>query len=231
MSWSRNQLIGLSVLVFAGQIGAIFALHTREPLRTKIGPLIPTRPGAFATNSIGTEAEELNDPLVFAGAHEQGFSAYAWMRLPQIELARTNSISPPNFLEFQRIPMEIPATNHFHTLAPDLPYLRLTISNPPPKQLPVVIRGPLADRPLLTKIIPPPQIDPELSSNTVVQIAIQPDGFPFSTRLLASSGSRPADLTALHLARDARFAPDKTTPLQWGELVFQWQIASTNAAK
>ena len=229
MAWSRKKLIAFGFLIFAGQIGAIFALHTREPLRSKFGPIIPSRPVAFATNSVGTEVEELNDPLVFAGAHEQGFSAHAWMKRPPMELAMTNSIPPPAFLEFQRTPTEFPGTNQFRGLTPDLPFVRLPISNPPPKGLPVLVRGLPADRQLITKIIPPPQIDSALSSNTVVQVAVQSDGYPFSTRILTGSGSVSADLTALQLARNARFAPTKSTDLQWAELVFQWQLANTNA--
>lgn len=232
MAWSRKKLTGLAVLIFAGQIGVIFALHTREPLRARIGMLSPTRPGGFATNSVGTEMEELNDPLAFAGAHEQGFSAHAWMKRPQMELSMSNSISPPAFLEFQRARIEIPSANQIRSIAPELPFVRLAISNPPPIELPVIAQGSIANRPLLTKIIPPPQAGPELSSNTVVQVAIQADGFPFTARILSSSGSRAADLTALQLARDAKFAAAIDAPLQWGELVFQWQMApppATNA--
>jgi len=231
MAWSRKQFVGFCFLIFAGQIGVIFALHTRQPLRAKIAQVIPMRPGGFATNSVGSEIDDLNDPLVFAGAHAQGFSAHAWMKRPQVELAFTNSVAPPQFLEFQRPPTEIPVANNFQGPKLELPFVSLAIANEPAKENAVLAQGPIANRALTAKIILPPQIGPDVSSNTVVQVAVQADGFPFTARIVASSGSRGADLTALQLAKEAQFAPAKGAPLQWGELIFRWQMASTNALK
>src|SRR5207237_10004934 len=101
---------------------------------------------------------------------------------------------------------EIPAANDFQGLKPELPFMSLSITNEAPRENAVRAQGQIASRPLLAKIIPPPQIGPDVSSNTVVQVAIQADGFPFTARIVASSGSRVADLTALQLANDAQFS-------------------------
>jgi TonB family protein len=231
MGWSGKKLTGLAVLIFAGQIGAIFALHTREPLRVKMAPLVPAPIADFPTNSVGTEVDDLNDPLAFAGANERGFSAHAWLKPPKMELSLSNSIAPPSFLAFQRSPGQIPEPNAFDGPAPQLPFVSFALSNEKRRESVVRLQGGIINRPLTTRIVPPIQIGSDTLSNTVVQVAIQADGAAFSARLLESSGSRGADLTALQLARDAQFTPlppaeRKTVALQWGELIFLW--ASTN---
>jgi hypothetical protein len=238
MGWTQKRLTCVAILIFGGQLAAIFALHTRESLRAKIPPLTASRFNGFATNSVGSDLDDLNDPLTFAGAHEKGFSAHAWLKRPHMEFTlRSNSISPPTFLAFKQTPIEIPNPKLFPGLPPQLPFARLSISNETSPQSTFWAQGTIASRPLLTRIEPPIQFGSDVISNTVVQVAVQPDGFPFTARIVATSGSRGADLTALQLANNARFTPlppaqRHTDTLQWGELVFQWHTAptpSTNA--
>lgn len=231
-------MILLTMLVLAAQLGAIFALHTRESLRVKLPLLVPSPLGGFATNSVGSEVEDLIDPLAFAGAHERGFSAHAWLKKPEMQLALGNSTPAPTFLTFNRALAELPRSRDFRGLPNELPFVQFAISNELPRASKLQIQGAIAGRPLLTNIIPPLQYTSEIISNTVVQVALQPDGFPFSARIVSGSGSRGADLTALQMANNARFAPlspKERSPisLQWGELVFQWHTAlppSTNAS-
>jgi hypothetical protein len=237
MGAGRKKMILLTALVLAAQIGAIFALHTRESLRVKLPPLLRGPFGGFATNSVGSELEDLIDPMAFAGAHERGFSAHAWLKRPHMELPLSNSIPPPTFLSFHRPPGQLPGENPFRGLPPQLPFVQFAISNDQPQESKLEVQGGIASRPLLTKIVPPIQFGSEAMSNTVVQLAVQADGFPFTSRILVGSGSRGADLTALQLTREARFAPlplnqRQSNSLQWGELVFQWRTEpppSTNA--
>ena len=84
----------------------------------------------------------------------------------------------------------------------------------------------------------PIQFASDVLSNTVIQVGIQADGFPLSSRIISGSGSRGADLTALQIANGVRFTPLSAATartegaLEWGELVFQWfttEPIATNA--
>jgi hypothetical protein len=238
MGWSRKKMVFMVSVVLAGQIGVIFALHTREPLLVKLPPLLPPARENFPATDTGSNLEELIDPLAFAGAHAHGFSAHAWLKRPQMQLALTNSIPAPAFFPFQRTPSELPGAASFLGLPPQLPFVELAISNETPRKSTIRVQGEVATRPLVQEIIPPIHFGSEMISNSVVQVAVQPDGFAFTTRIVVSSGSRGADLAALNLAKEARFATlplreRETNSLQWGEFVFQWYTAplpSTNAA-
>ena len=80
-------------------------------------------------------------------------------------------------------------------------------------------------------------------TNSVVQIAVTPEGQTVAAMLLVSSGSKEADLIAMSQARAARFRPMSQpgserpayspNGLSWGELIFEWHTVPsppTNAA-
>jgi hypothetical protein len=67
-----------------------------------------------------------------------------------------------------------------------------------------------------------------LLTNSTVQLAVDDQGFTFSTRLLGTSGLAAADKYALELAGQARFeriaAEGKNQrAFTWGKIIFQWQ--------
>jgi hypothetical protein len=88
--------------------------------------------------------------------------------------------------------------------------------------------------------MPPPGV--ELLTNSVVQLAVTPEGQTVAAMLLVSSLSKEADLTALNQARAARFASlnppglDRfaysPNQLSWGQMIFEWHTTprpTTNA--
>lgn len=239
MSWSRKRLAIVATVIFLAHVIAIFAIHTPRPMvvlpdgfRTPRALPVPLTPNEVA------ELDGLDDPLVFAGAHEHGFSAAAWMMRPRQEFAITNAPSSPRYLAFSRTPLELPAESGFLIQREaDLPLVQFNLASEPRKSM-LMIEGDLKKRSLVKAIEVPMQQGAEVLSNTVVQVAVRADGFPLTARIISGSGSRGADVTALDLATKARFSPlpqvrpGEGVKVQWGELVFQWftaDLAGTNA--
>lgn len=250
MSGMRKRVFILATVIFAAHVIAIFALHTPAPLvQLPDGYRSPRLQSHAQPTSHLIELEGLNDPLVFGGAHEHGFSADAWMTRPQFAYSLTNSPPAPKFLAFARSPVEIPsfdASAGVNTRSV-LPFVELSL----PKEnrgSTLAIQGGLEDRQLLAMPSVPVQSATDVLSNTVVQVGVRADGLAFSARVITGSGSRAADLQALDIANRVRFAPvaapfakiaGEIIPpvpggdLQWGELVFQWfttEPTATNAA-
>jgi hypothetical protein len=230
MSWTRKRVTILAAVIFVAHIIGIFALHTPRPMVSLQDDFRTPRltPTPIETNA-SSRLEGLNDPLVFAGAHEHGFSAAAWMTKPHQDYVLTNSKSPPRFLAFARAPMKFPP-RETQIAVPGrtaLPFVEISLLRNTQKSI-LRIEGGLENRALLKTPEIPTQSASDVLSNTVVQVAVKPDGFPFSARVVTGSGSRVADLRALQIANQLRFAPLSTAivrnanDLQWGECVFQW---------
>ena len=70
---------------------------------------------------------------------------------------------------------------------------------------------------------------------TTVQLVVDRHGSVLAANLLTRSGLPAADQRALELARASRFEmadpASDTTPMTWGQMVFQWQAVppGTNA--
>lgn len=237
MSWTRQRIAFLATLIFIAHVVGIFALHTPPPMVALPDTFRVARltPSPTLTNNF-VEVNGLNDPLVFAGAHEHGFSALAWMMRPKQDYAWTNAKPSPSFLTFARSPIDLPphtpqsiALSHTR-----LPFLEIALADGPHKST-LRIEGDLHPRALLKSPEIPIQFATDVLTNTVVQIAVKPDGFPFSARVVTGSGSRATDLRALEIANRLRFAPltpavtRDSSELQWGECVFQWFTTTPNA--
>ncbi|HUS35439.1 MAG TPA: hypothetical protein VM680_08825, partial [Verrucomicrobiae bacterium] len=181
MSWSRKRLTIVATIIFLAHVIAIFAIHTPRPM-----VILPdgfraprTLPAPTGTNHTA-ELDDLNDPLVFAGAHEKGFSAAAWMMRPRREFALTNPPTPPRFLAFVRTPLELPGASDLKSRGEDdLPEFQFALPGDPQKSI-LMIEGELKKRGLIKPIEVPVQIASDVLSNTVVQVAVRADGFPFS---------------------------------------------------
>jgi len=239
MSWPRQRVLILAAVIFAAHVIAIFALHTPPPMTVLPDGFRSPRPQptVSSTNNF-LELDGLNDPLVFAGAHEHGFSAFAWMMRPKSDYALTNSLPEPRFLAFSRTANEIPLTTGEQDFKPQssLPFVAFNLPKEQPRSI-LRVEGGLEGRPLVKAPVLAVQAASDVLTNTVVQIGVRADGFPFSARIISGSGSRFADLTALDLANKSRFAPlpaAKTADpaeLQWGEMVFQWFTTELSASK
>jgi hypothetical protein len=230
MSWSRQRITIFAGVIFTAHVVAIFALHSRDPIRVEIKNLSQRSLRSAETSEAPPPGVDgLNDPLVFAGAHEHGFSASAWLMRPRPDYTISNSVPPPRFLSFTRPALTLAQPNTVIELESTLPLLKLAVSSPPPESV-LKIEGELQGRGLLRAPEIPIQFATEVLSNTVVEVAVRADGFPFSARIISGSGSRLVDLNALTIANTTRFTPlppahaDRGA-LQWGALEFQWFTA------
>jgi hypothetical protein len=99
------------------------------------------------------------------------------------------------------------------------------------------IEGQLTQRPLLASVNLPVWGHSEVVADSVVQLAVHPNGATVSARLTASCGLSVADQYAVSVAKAAQFRPldagqagaaQSPLPLTWGVMVFQWR--TTNLA-
>jgi len=174
---------------------------------------------------------ELDDPLLFATAHRDGFSGPAWMQPPIHAEKLFEALPPPAFLSFRQAQDVFPPFQLKDS--PDLfiaPEYHLT-PEPATVQTPVSPRfstlrlvGPLASRGLMYAPELPLQTHNDVLSSSVVQLSVDRDGTVISAHLSESSGLKKADLDALALARQARFGPsdDPAREVDFGKLIFDW---------
>src|SRR6185295_7132020 len=104
----------------------------------------------------------LNDPLVFAGAHQHGFSAYAWMMQPRTDYEVTNSPPAPRFLTFNRKPTDfaIDATGAVNGDGSDLPFVQFDLPKIEKRSM-LRVEGGLGGRRLLRQLKIPIQYGTE----------------------------------------------------------------------
>lgn len=243
-TWSRAQwIIGIGI-AFAAHVGLIFAFGNRTP----IVPRAVVNAPSVQLSSGRTELQSLDDPTLFALPHARGFAASSWRPRPRIEFAPFRWTESPQL-------MALPVAelgNAFVRYSQSNAVARLEFETLPPAQLTRVegsartttlkqqssvrVSPRLANRrwlnqPAVLASFPAP----DLLTNSVVRVVVEPEGQVFSPVLMPpGSGSKAADQLALELARAARFAP---LPLETGELtvgalVFEWHtvpLPVTNA--
>jgi TonB family protein len=254
--WSSRKWVGMVGVIFAVQLGFIFWLGDRKPIR----PREPHQAPIFQL--AGSEAHEwlsLQDPTLFALPHDQAFSGSPLLVSPNPATNYFEWSEEPHWLtlfvqslgaSFARLvppPQSSPGSAIEFTeprwLTPEL------VVTPLPPLSSLRLDGELAGRSLLNlPSLPawPPRFlnptDTDILTNTVVQAVVDREGRPFSMTLLVSSGYPPADEAALSMVGRFRFQPQPpmsvpaTNPgsqvlngLSFGLLIFEWQtLASTN---
>jgi TonB family protein len=233
------------VLIFGVQLGLIFWLGTRTPVRPR-----PT--AAALTLHLATQASAelraLYDPTLFTLPHPQGFSGPVWQRVPRPEFRPFEWSAPPNRLPLAvdrigAIFTRLVETNYFGTLQlPARPEANPTLPDLPPLSLlkdqsVLQLEDGLAERRFLTPLQLKSWSSPEILANSVVRVVVDTEGRPVSVTLLSGSGSADADLYALEQAKAARFKPVNRTPaenspnstaqLSWGKMIFRWHTVPT----
>lgn len=243
-SWSRLRWGCYVLLAFAAHVGLIFIFGSRKP----VTPRAVVNAPRFQLASRHNEMLALADPTLFALPHARGFAAAAWEQLPRIEFVPFRWTEPPQVLALPSAHLGS-AFIHFAETNVVPPPILETLPPPQPsfgttsgrltslRQYSRLMRGgDLAQRDWLT---PPGAI-------AVLAGKRPPDkqrraggggrGRPgFSAVLLPpGSGSKPADQSALDLARAARFSPlpENHASPTLGFLIFEWHTAplpETNA--
>jgi hypothetical protein len=233
-------------LVFAAQVAMLFWLgNPRAPQR----PPLPPAPVVRVLGDGSRELLALQDPTLFILPHRETFSGPAWLNIAPREFPSTNWTEAPRPLELSQKALGAAFVAFIQTNRParfqprvDSGLDTADAAAPPmsPISTPSRLRvdGDLARLRLLTQLRLPPQTNSDLLSNTVVQLVVDANGYPFSSVLWAGSGSQEADLLALtNFSRAVRFAPLEAAALRTipadkmisGRLIFEWQTVPSNA--
>ena len=252
MSWSRPRWWWTIGGLLAAQVLLVFLFSNRAPLSVR--PL--SRTPVFRLVA-ATSAEEhmrdvlaVRDPTLFALVNARGFSGAAWLQAPPAEHRPAPWTEPPRLLNMEAsalgralahfIQTNLVATESLAGKSEPLVVPPRILQELAATQSVVQMEGDLAGRPL--RFLPPLPIQQhnDILTNSIVQIGVNPSGYPESARLLSGSGSKKADLEALAIAKAARFSPMPVLPaagtvdradLIWGKLVFQWftvELVQTN---
>jgi len=244
--WSRTRWGAWIGLVFALQLGFIFALGDRRPITPRSASAAP----ALRLAAGSDELLALSDPTLFALPHRLGFARAAWLRAPAVTFPQFRWTEPPLLLE--RPLHELGATFaqflQTNTVAAfeleTKPAPELTPPPEPDLQPAVSARstlrldGDIAHRRLLNPPDLPPRPATDVLRDSVVQVLVDAEGTVLSAKLLSpnplqpGSGSPQADQQALAFARATRFEPlpGAGSKAGVGTLIFSWHtVPLTNA--
>jgi hypothetical protein len=252
-SWTWSRWFGWVFVVFVSQLALIFWLGDRKPF---VAEKETAGPGLTLAANLKSEVLALADPTLFALPHQQGFSGPAWLNAspglkPPLDSLETEESAPPLALETSGTDFaEFIATNHFNSFqhfAKSAPALTIARSSSDTglsaKSMLRQLEG-LASRRLISAVDLPSwpvrtnlMKDPDILTNTVIQLVVNAEGKPISAALISSSGLQDADKYAMEKSLSLRFEPmDGTGPesltnplahLTWGQLSFDWLTVST----
>src|SRR5262249_25151291 len=148
--------------------------------------------------------------------HRQGFAGQAWLNVTWTTNRSFSCPDEPAWLQLEPSQLgatfnQFVATNRLDALlvfAPPEPALSFPEVAPvvsAPRTSVLRITGSLAERTLLSPVVLSSWPHPDLLTNSVVQMVVDPAGRMVSLTLLSSSGSPKADQQALEQARNSRF--------------------------
>jgi hypothetical protein len=180
----------------------------------------------------------LNDPTLFALPRPESFSGLGWLRPTPVPSKSFEWSEDPRWLRPQvqdlgktvaRLYPYSEGGSAFARVAE--PELAQPLASLPPvtEASTMEVVGALAQRGTSGAGELPSWAHPELLTNSIVRLAVRPDGLPVSLTLLVSSGLRAADSFALERARQLRWSPiapvvsDPLQSLAWGEVIFHWR--------
>jgi TonB family protein len=224
-------------LAFAAQVGLLFWVGNPPAIK----PARPPAPPVIHLDANGSEQLlALQDQTLFVLPHRDNFSGAAWLKMSPQTFEPTNWTEPalPLPLPPEQLGAAFAAfmqTNASPRFQPEMNsgFVDLGTTAMESISAPSELRveGDLASLRLLTPVDLPSQTNPDLLTNTVVQLLVDAQGKPFSAVIWASSGKPGADADALNFAKAARFEPAQvagvgTVPpdiMTLGKLVFEWQ--------
>lgn len=239
--WSQRRWAVVIFAVFAMHLGALFLFSSREGKQQR-------QSGSHASAHWLTEPAGarkaldlllLTDPAQFAMVHSRGFSGTAWLRTQSPEYRPSEWTEEPRSLAQ---PTQLLGGAFRQALAagaqplfdaarkPSVAPPALAVTQQPLRtQSRLLVEGPARLRPLAS----PPTLKSwphtDVLSDTHVQVQVTAEGLVFTPRLAGVASSkdpvqREADLHALELARQLRFAPapKNNRVAVEGVLVFQW---------
>jgi hypothetical protein len=238
--WAGRRWGSMVALVFIVQLGLIFWLGSRTPIR----PQLPTAALTLYLGGLApAELQALNDPTLFTLPHPEGFSGPVWRRMPQPEFRPFKWSAPTDHFPlaidrlggvFNRLletnqfqALQLPAWREAAPTLPDLPPLAVL-----PDHSVVHLEDGLAQRRLLAPLQLKSFTNTDILAKSEIRVGVDSGGLPVSVTLLSVSGSAAADQFALDQAWAARFEPlnrdsaetilNPAAHLSWGRMIFQW---------
>ena len=239
--WSRQRWLALIVLIFAAQLGFIYALGERQfkPQRTL---------GSVPKLKLAEEADELlalNDPTLFILPHAHDFAAGIWRQTRIVQPSfrweePPGELSSPAANTLGATFVQFMKTNRFAEPpldlipAPELTAPMLVVQPVFAENSSVQIEGDLAQRKLLSSFSLTNWPYSDLIAPSRVQVLVNANGAVVSAVLLpsgngigATASYAIADQRALEIARSLRFAPGPR--LTVGFMIFNWRTVPAPA--
>jgi TonB family protein len=237
--WSRGRFLLAAALLFAGQAGWVLLLgeRARPPRLPAAPPMLLRLLAAPLDQETWSRDVFAGDPAVFPSSSPHGFANQAWRLLRADDYPAPLLEPPPAFLEFA-------AAGSGAYLPPAAPGLLQTPfpwdsqSGLPPESAPAFpaveasrpqsflrIEGPLAGRQLEPPAVLPSWTNSFLVTNSVVRFAVNRSGQVISAVLLAGSGLKEADDSALATVNLLRFRPlsGNAPELAWDTATLYWK--------
>lgn len=238
--WTPRRWWSIVGLVFIGQLTLIFWLSERDGIHSRTAA---AGPQLHLVEDDSSQLLALTDPTLFALPHPRGFSGLAWLKTPIQDFHPFAWSEPQQWLQmptgllgaaFERF-LTTNVPNPLQTLSQPEPGLilpHLPHANDFPEYSTFRITGELSKRRLLDSIELPSWPNPEILTNSQVQLVVDAQGIPVSVTLMyPGSGLKDADTNAIWQATRARFAPlnpdtseaaNPLSGLSWGQMVFEW---------
>ena len=178
----------------------------------------------------------LTDPTLFALPNWHDFSAKLWTDIPTNAPPDFGWQEPPRWLDLNPAdlasglnllkPETATETPLDFKTAPATEFTPVATEVFFPAGSSLKISGPLAQRKLLSPVLPPTLTANDVLAPTRTQLLVGPDGAVVSVVLLDSSGLTEADQAALRLAKAAQFTPARSPT--FGEMIFKWHTEPAN---
>jgi TonB family protein len=232
--WKRGQWLAATGIFFALQISALLLGSQKRVMPRSIYPAEPVV--TLPARSADSELIRLENPLLFAAANWNGFSADAWLRKPEWQAPKIGSSDPFRFLGFAESQTEAPLVAgrepfvFVHQGKPEAPLPPPREPGRPERKSQLRVEG-LAGRQILSEPRLPEQSYSDILGSTVVEALVGGDGLIISARIVENSGSAKADAEALAITRAARFSPKsgQNQLPEVGKLLFQWHALNLGA--
>jgi len=248
-AWSARRWFTWLGLAFFAQIAMLWLFGERPAPRqppatfaTRVSMLDPGRPAGA-----GDPWMTLSDPAIVPLSGRHGYSGEAWMHFEPVPHTvadwedRLQILAPDErqlgmaliaAIEEEPVPpLRIADTG---LPAPVLDQLVVPALRPPEASW-LERSESLHARPLLGGPALPSWTRAEILTNTVIRLAVQPDGTVLTASLLQSCGLAEADAHALGFSRAARFVPlppadptEPPAPTVFGYVTFHWHTVAPN---
>jgi hypothetical protein len=239
--WSRRRWLTLIALLFAAQVGFIFALGERHFAPPRAVVNVPQLTLADSSS----ELLALNDPTLFVLPHANDFASAVWRKTPVAPQPSFRWTEPSGELPLAAENLgavfdRFMQTNQFVQSASDFkPPAKLSepvLPLPPffADSSTLQIEGDLAQRKSLASEDLPSWPGADVIAPSKVQVLVDATGevvswvlLPPDNRAGAAAQYDPADRRALELARATRFAP--SSGLTVGQMIFNWRTVPPTA--